>query len=244
MPAVVGEASHRNSALVPSREERLLAADALARHLASQLNAPVKLSITDNRSTMVSFRRRSGLLSMRVHHMFLGAPTSVLNALADYAWRGSPSSGRVIDGYVAAQRAAIRRQPRTAKKGIARGQCYDLQALFDAINAAHFDGQVRATIRWGKRPLRRRRKSIRLGVYDHITSEIRIHPALDRPEVPKFFVEYIVFHEMLHQRFPGTQGARGHIHHPKAFRERERTFPHYAAAIRWEKQHLKSLLAR
>lgn len=227
-----------------SREERLLKADALARTLAGQLKAQVRLSITDNRSTMVSFRRRAGLLSMRLHHMFLDAPENVVTALAEYAGRNNVSSGEVIDRYVQSQRAAIRQRGRVAKPGQSRGRCFDLQELFDTVNAAHFDGQVAAVISWGKRPGKRRRKSIRLGVYDHTTREIRIHPALDRPEVPRFFVEYIVFHEMLHQRFPGGQGVRGHVHHPQAFRERERAYPHYAAALKWEKQHLKSLLAR
>ena len=241
-PAVERQPSTVKPAM--AREERLLAADELARSIAGQLKAQVRLSITDNRSTMVSFRRRSGQLSMRLHHMFLGAPEHVVKALAEYAGKSNLSSGKVIDRYVQSQRAAIRQRARARKNGSARGRCYDLKALFDDINARHFEGQVVAAISWGKRPGKRRRKSIRLGVYDHATKEIRVHPALDRSEVPKFFVEYIVFHEMLHQRFPGEPGTRGHVHHPQAFRERERAFPHYAAALRWEKQHLKTLLAR
>ena len=87
-------------------------------------------------------------------------------------------------------------------------------------------------------------KSIRLGVYDHKAREIRIHPALDRPDVPRFFVEFIVFHEMLHQLFPSDRDTGRHVHHPRAFRERERQFPKYAASIAWEKQHLQELLRR
>jgi predicted metal-dependent hydrolase len=93
-------------------------------------------------------------------------------------------------------------------------------------------------------PGKRRRKSIRLGVYDHQTREIRIHPALDRPEVPHYFVEFIVFHEMLHQLFPSPPGAGRKIHHPRAFRDRERAYPRYAEATRWEKAHLSLLLRR
>ena len=35
-----------------------------------------------------------------------------------------------------------------------------------------------------------------------------------------------------------------HVHHPKAFRDRERTFPRFELAMAWEKQNLKSLLSR
>jgi hypothetical protein len=79
-------------------------------------------------------------------------------------------------------------------------------------------------------------------VYDHKAREIRVHPALDRPDVPRFFVEYIVFHEMLHQLFPSDRHTGRHVHHPRAFRDRERAFPRYEAALAWEKQHLHRLL--
>ena len=122
--------------------------------------------------------------------------------------------------------------------------------MFDALNDAYFQGSIRAQIGWGRMPMRRRRKSIRLGVYDHQTREIRIHPALDRPEVPAFFVEFIVFHEMLHQLFPSSgedgapRGSSRRVHHPRAFRDREKAFPLYATALRWEKENLRLLLQR
>jgi hypothetical protein len=34
------------------------------------------------------------------------------------------------------------------------------------------------------------------------------------------------------------------VHHPRAFRERERAWPKYGAAIAWEKEHLQQLLRR
>ena len=63
-----------------------------------------------------------------------------------------------------------------------------------------------------------------------------------RPDVPRYFVEFIVFHEMLHQVWPTTVTENGRVHHPPAFRARERTFPQYEAALRWEREHLSLLL--
>ena len=54
-------------------------------------------------------------------------------------------------------------------------------------------------------------------------------------------MEYVVFHEMLHQCFPSSGEGR-RVHHPRAFRERERAYPLYAAAVRWEKENLQLLL--
>jgi predicted metal-dependent hydrolase len=123
-----------------------------------------------------------------------------------------------------------------------RGRCFDLQAVFDELNLQFFQSGITARIGWGRHSAKRRRRSIRLGVYDHKAREIRIHPVLDKPQVPTFFVEYIVFHEMLHQLFPSQRHSGRHVHHPKAFRDREKSFPKYSAAIAWESQNLTELL--
>lgn len=229
----------------PSREAALRGAHALAQQLANHLGPSVRVSLRlhDNRSTMVSFRRQPPLLHLRLHHMFLHAPDDVVQALAEYAGHGRKSAGRRIDDFIAAQQERIRTLPRRGQVLKARGRSFDLQELFDALNDTLFQGGIRARIGWGRSGAKRRKKSIRLGVYDHKLREIRLHPVLDSPDVPRFFVEFIVFHEMLHQLFPSDRHSGRHVHHPKAFRDREKAFPHYDAAMRWEKEHLKQLLA-
>jgi len=230
---------------VPSREEALIKAEKLAFQLSAQLGLPVRLSVTDNRSTMVSFRRAPSTLRLRIHHMFLDAPEGVVSAIADYAGRGRAAAGRLLDEYIKVQQPLIRKDRGAAGGALDPvGRCFDLQSIFNAMNEKHFQGGISARIGWGRMPAKRRRRSIRLGVYDHQTREIRIHPSLDRPEVPRFFIEFIVFHEMLHQLFPsGAEGSR-RIHHPRGFRDREKAFPHYAAALRWERENLSLLLRR
>lgn len=230
----------------PTRQETLARARALAGQIADLLGPDLKVLLTvhDNRSTMISFRRQPPLLKIRAHHMFLDAPQTVVRSIADYAGRGKTSAGVEIDDYIAAQQRRIRAMPAKPSLLEARGECFDLHELYVQVNQAHFDGTVVARIGWGRNTSKRRRKSIRLGVYDHKAREIRIHPALDRPDVPRFFVEFIVFHEMLHQLFPSARDTGRHVHHPRAFRERERAFPKYAAAMAWERQHLQELLRR
>lgn len=226
-----------------SREELFARAESLAWRLSAELGMPVRLSVTDNRSTMVSFRRASNVLQLRLHHMFLDAPEPVVRAVADYAGRGHRGAGGVLDDYIRGMQPRIRQFRRESDQDLnPRGRCFDLQAMFDAVNRDYFQEGIQARIGWGRMPPRRRRKSIRLGVYDHQTREIRIHPALDRPEVPAFFVEFIVFHEMLHQLFPSSSLGGRRVHHPRAFREREKSFPYYAAALRWERDNLGVLL--
>jgi hypothetical protein len=237
-----GVSLYARSRTVPSREEVLVKADHLAHRLSRDLGVPVRLSVTDNRSTMVSFRRGSNALRLRIHHMFLDAPEGVVRAIADYAGRGHRGAGPVLDDFIRGRQPLIRQDGRRDAELNPLGQCFDLGAIFERVNHAHFQGGVQAKIGWGRMPGRRRRKSIRLGVYDHQTREIRIHPALDRPEVPAYFVEFIAFHEMLHQLFPSGGKSSRRVHHPPAFRDREKAFPFYEAAIRWEKQNLRVLL--
>ena len=127
---------------------------------------------------------------------------------------------------------------------VARGRTWDLQEMFDRLNALVFGGAIEARIGWGRGTTGRRRRTIRMGVYDHLGRTIRIHPALDRPEVPRFFVEYIVFHEMLHQAVPARASGGRRQHHGPEFRARERAYPDYERAIAWEREHLGMLLGK
>ena len=226
----------------PARDAVLERAQGLAGHLSLALGATVRLAVTDNRSTMVSFRRNATGLQLRLHHMFLDAPAHVVEALADYAGRGRRKAGAVLDAYIHEREGHIRRVRGREERLEPRGRCYDLRDVYERVNAEHFGGAILATIGWGRTPARRRRRTIRLGVYEHTSREIRIHPALDDPRVPAFFVEFVVFHEMLHQLFPAPGGLTRRVHHPRAFRERERAFPRYAAALAWERENLAWLL--
>jgi hypothetical protein len=76
-----------------------------------------------------------------------------------------------------------------------------------------------------------------------VLSLIRIHPVLDRPDVPRYFVESVVYHEMLHHHLGGVPDRAGRtVYHTRAFREAEARFPGYGEALAWEKENLPRLL--
>lgn len=148
---------------------------------------------------------------------------------------------------IAAEPAAPSPAPcRTRDPLRTRGVHHDLRALFDAVNARHFGGSVDAALGWG-RPAprvrgRRRPRSISLGTYDYELKLVRVHPALDQEFVPRFYVEYILFHEMLHHVMPAPViDGRRRLHSP-AFRARERAYPDYARTVEWEQRCLRRLL--
>ncbi|MGI5861745.1 MAG: SprT-like domain-containing protein [Myxococcales bacterium] len=231
----------------PPRAQVIEQARKMASAISEQLGRPVRLCVTDNRSTMLSYRRGQQLLSVRVHHMFLGAPEKVVRAVADYAGRGRKEAGKIIDEFVRANSDRIRRDEggsRAAPPLVAKGKTWDLQEIFDQLNAVYFEGRIEARIGWGRATTGRRRRTIRMGVYEHLGRTIRIHPALDRAEVPGFFVAYIVFHEMLHQAVPAKQCGRRRQHHTPEFRAREREYPDYERALAWERENLDLLLGK
>jgi len=228
------------------REERVACARALADAIAVELGEPVRLTVHDNRSTMVSFRRGAGAVRYRIHHMFLDAPEEVSRALAAFAGAGRGASARrrqagvAIDDYVKVHRARIG-APRLERLR-PRGRSHDLQELFDRLNAEHFDGRIEASIGWGAFRRGRRHRSIKTGVYVADARLIRIHPALDRPEVPEYYVAAVVFHEMLHKAVPALERGGRRVVHGREFRQRERAYPEHERAKRWEEENISLLL--
>ncbi|HSD18608.1 MAG TPA: hypothetical protein VLC54_01100 [Anaeromyxobacter sp.] len=230
-----------------SREAKLSAASRLADSLSGILAERVRLTVHDNRSTMVSFRRGSGGIHYRLHHMFLDAPGDVVRAIAAFAGpaRGAArrrrEAGSRIDAFVRHNRARIA-VPR-ADRLQPRGRTHDLQEIFDRLNASHFRDEIEARIGWGAVRGGRRRSTVKTGVYVQDARIIRIHPTLDRPEVPEFYVAMVVFHEMLHQAVPAREVNGRRIVHGPEFRRRERAYPEFSRAKAWEERNLSLLLS-
>jgi len=69
-----------------------------------------------------------------------------------------------------------------------------------------------------------------------------VHPALDRKWVPDFFVDFIVYHEMLHQAVPWHNSVGRRQPHGRVFRARERQFARFEEAVAWEQKNLGRLM--
>lgn len=201
------------------------------------VGAPVELAVTDNGSTMLSFRPATLCqpIRLRLHRMFLCAGPDVLEALA--AWtvgRRSRNAGPLIDRFIADHQHWVRRRPIRRATLHSRGFHHDLQRYYEEVNRDEFEDGIDTPITWGRLPATRRRRSIRLGSFSADDNLIRIHPHLDQPCVPDFFVRYIVFHEMLHAHLGIDVGPSGRRRiHTREFNRRERLYCDYARAIAW-----------
>jgi len=235
-------------AVFPRLSPRLLvhegARQSLERKLSTGWTRPVVLSITDNRHAMISHSEERGVVRARVHHMFLDAPARVQDALVRYVRQGDRDASELIGRYIESNTPRLARGARHHRKLVTQGKHHDLLALFQRLNEQYFDGALHVLVTWGARTARPRtpRATIKLGSYAFQDRLVRIHPALDRRWVPRYFLEYVMFHELLHHAMPATRGPGRRLLHPPEFRERERDFRHHERALAWEKAHLHRLL--
>ncbi len=223
----------------------------LERDLSLLLGSAVLISITDNTRTMVSAKHRAGVSHVRLHRMFTTADATTLQSIARFLTRRDRRAISALRQYVAEHQGDVRRRSSRRLLLSAIGEHHDLSAIFDELNALYFGGGVQARIGWGRMgrsPRARsgrkaRRRSIKLGSYLSTGALIRVHPVLDAGWVPRMFVEYIVYHEMLHHvvDMPVRDGRR--CMHGAEFKARERQYARYDAAIAWEREHLDRLLS-
>lgn len=217
----------------------------LEQQLKEHIGAPVLVSFTDNTSTMISFKRRGRAFYLRVHRMFGGAPAPVVLALGSFVSKDQTTraEAKLLDDWIERHRDSLNSARADALKPQPFGEVYDLVGMFDDLNARYFGGKIEAQITWTRAAKNQRRTSIHMGTYSDELRLIRIHPALDQAWVPKFFVEFVVFHEMLHQvhQVGPHEGGRREVH-SRAFRRDEARFLEYREARAWERQNLKRLL--
>jgi hypothetical protein len=113
-----------------------------------------------------------------------------------------------------------------------KGQTYDLEEIFEELNLQYFHGlMARPQLGWSPTCSR-----TALGHYDPSHNVIVVSSLFDSEKVPSVIVKFIMFHEMLHLKYPTQHKAARRCVHTKEFKEAERGFEHY--------QHAKAALRR
>ena len=189
-----------------------------------------------------TIRLRDGRLLVRLSDLLEGAPEYVLRSIAHILL--AKMYRRPVDRehairyrrYLSTQhmsrKAHLVRQLRGRKRiASPRGHVYDLEAIFEELNRRHFHGLLaRPQMTWSSERARNR-----LGHYDPAHNAIVVSRAFDHPQVPRYAVEYIVYHEMLHLKHPvKLRGSRRCVHSAE-FRAEENQFPRLQEAKRFLK---------
>jgi len=245
---VVTREGPRSPGLPLSPALRIQQARELTRRLDPLISGSLQITITDNRSVMISVQRdvKRQAYRVRLHHLFVDAPPAVLRTLSHYIMLGDRKSSRDLNAFIDERQDRIREpegkesRPQPIRT---RGRIYDLREIFDDLNDRYFEKQVSARISWGRNVGRgRARASIKVGSFIVELNLIRIHPGLDQRWIPRFYIEWVVFHEMLHSVHPIPRvNGRRQFHTPE-FEMDERRFEHYELATLWEKRNLAALL--
>jgi hypothetical protein len=191
-----------------------------------------------------TIRIRQDSVYARVSDLLEGAPDDVLHAIAHillaklYRREIEPACAARYRKYVSSHdmtaKAHLIRNVRGRKHlNGAQGEVYDLHEVFDELNQRFFFGLLgRPEMTWSRDHSRSA-----LGHYDPAHNTIVVSKIFDRPQVPRYAVEYLVYHEMLHLKHPVKLRGTRRCVHPRAFQEEEKLFPELEKA----KAYLKRL---
>jgi hypothetical protein len=118
-----------------------------------------------------------------------------------------------------------------------KGDVYDLDEIFASMNQRYFGGYIRKpTLTWSAK------KTYRiLGHHDSTHDTISISRSLDSRDVPRYIVEYVLFHEMLHVAHPAKQINGRRYYHTPEFKRDERLFARYEEAEAWIERNVRKL---
>ncbi|MHB1021905.1 MAG: M48 family metalloprotease [Acidobacteriaceae bacterium] len=183
-------------------------------------------------SLNTTIRLREGKLNVRLSDLLENAPEAVLRAIAHillaklYRKPIAPSHAdryrRYVSSDIMTRQAEHIRQTRGRKRIVsAQGHLYDLEEVFEAVNRRFFHGLLgRPTLTWSTQAARRM-----LGHYDAAHNTIVVSRIFDRPGTPRYAIEYLLYHEMLHLKHPvKVRGGRRCVH-SREFQAEERLFP-------------------
>ena len=193
---------------------------------------PLEVKFRRFTSLNTTIRLREGRLIVRLSDLLEHAPEGIHEAIAHILiaklYR-KPIAPFLADRYrrytqseVVAKQAERIRQDRGRKRiSTAKGHLYDLEEVFEAVNMRFFHGLLgMPTLTWSAHVAKRM-----LGHYDAAHNTIVVSRVFDRPGTPRYAIEYLLYHEMLHLKHPVRVRAGRRCVHSREFQAEERLFP-------------------
>jgi hypothetical protein len=194
-------------------------------------------------SLNTTIRLREGRVLVSLSDLLEGAPESVLRAIAHILlaklYRKPIDAGQNLRFKRFASSAAVTRQTELVRhaRGKKRysgpeGRYYNLEEVFDTLNFRFFGGLLgRPELTWSENLARRS-----LGHYDAAHNTIVVSRVFDRPSSPRYAVEYLLYHEMLHLKHPVRMRGLRRCVHSAAFKADEQQFPQLQEALAFIKR--------
>ena len=199
---------------------------------------PIAVRFRRFTSLNTRIRLRDGQVLVSLSDLLEGAPESVVRAIAHILlaklYKKPIDAQQELRYKRFAYSAAVTRQTELIRgvRGSKRffgpeGRYYHLDEVFDSLNAKFFGGMLgRPELTWSEQVSKRS-----LGHYDAAHNTIVVSRVFDRPSSPRYAIEYLLYHEMLHLKHPvKLKGLRRSVH-PRAFKQEEALFPQLAEAL-------------
>ena len=117
------------------------------------------------------------------------------------------------------------------------GTHYHLKEIYARINQQYFEGKLDLHITWFNPKKSRYQRRIVLGSYHRDKKLVKINRILDQPDIPDYYISFIVYHEMLHHVAPPIlqKFRRRQIHH-RQFKDLEKQFQEFALVKEFRKK--------
>jgi hypothetical protein len=204
---------------------------------------PVHVRFRRFTSLNTTIRLREGQIFVSLSDLLEGAPEAVIRAIAHILlaklYRKPVEPAHNVRYKRFASSAAVTRQTELIRgsRGSKRyygpeGHYYHLNEVFDSLNMRFFGGLMgRPELTWSEHHARRS-----LGHYDAAHNPIVVSRVFDRPSSPRYAIEYLLYHEMLHLKHPvRLRGLRRCIH-SREFKAEEQQFPQLKEALAFIKR--------
>lgn len=205
--------------------------------------AAVECQVRPYCTTMGRLKLSGDCLEVRLGDLIAGAPATVREALAwilvSKLFRRKTPPHWLLHYRQFMMRRDVRRQRQTVlqvrgRKYISgpQGERHNLDEMFDRLRDRYFDPlMAKPQLGWSRGESR-----TLLGHFDSAHNAIVLSRRLDRADVPELVVEYVLFHEMLHLKYPVEhRGSRRRVH-TSAFKEAEKQFEGLADVRVWLRQ--------
>lgn len=199
---------------------------------------PIHIRFRRFTSLNTTIRLREGEIFVSLSDLLEGAPESVTRAIAHILlaklYRKPVDAAHNLRYKRFASSAAVTRQTELIRgaRGSKRyfgpeGRFYHLDEVFDSLNMRFFGGLMgRPELTWSEHQSKRS-----LGHYDAAHNTIVVSRVFDRPSSPRYAIEYLLFHEMLHLKHPVRMRGLRRCVHSREFKAEERQFPHLKEAL-------------
>lgn len=204
---------------------------------------PIAVRFRRFTSLNTTIRLREGKLFVSLSDILEGAPEPVIRAIAHILlaklYRKPIESAHNLRYKRFASSSAVTKEIERVRgaRGVKRfygpeGRYYHLEEVFDTLNARFFGGMLgRPELTWSEQTSKRS-----LGHYDAAHNTIVVSRIFDRPSSPRYAIEYLLYHEMLHLKHPVRMRGLRRLVHSREFKAEEALFPRIKEALAFLKR--------